>query len=74
MDEYVVIKSLGKGASAKVKLVEDSAGQKFAAKIMTPIAPYQVEKFRDMANKEVAMMQQVDHPNVAKVFKTQENG
>ena len=74
LDEYVVIKSLGKGASAKVKLVEDAEGKKFAAKIMVPTAPYQVEKFRAMANNEVAMMKQVDHPNVVKVFKTSENG
>ncbi|CAG9325377.1 unnamed protein product [Blepharisma stoltei] len=75
LDNYIVIKTLGKGATSKVKLVQDKNTQEiFAVKIFKPPTELNFERYRDSIANEIRSLKLVSHPNVIKCFGFSENG
>ena len=75
LDTYNVVRTLGKGYTAKVKLVQDPETEAvYAAKIMMPNSDQQRASFLDLMNREVAILQTLSHPNIIHVANVSENG
>ena len=75
LDRYEVIKTLGKGATATVKLVNDPATNgTFAAKILKPTSEAIASRFRDVMQNEIASLQRISHPNIVNLIDCNESG
>ena len=62
LDNYKILRTLGTGASCKVKLAQDmSSGDKVAIKIMNMSIPADEE---ELIYTEVKKMMKLNHPNV----------
>lgn len=75
LDHYLVLRSLGKGATAKVKAIEDPVThQIFAAKIMKHLSQSLTLKFRSMMQNEIQSLERIKHPNIVNMIKASEEG
>ena len=68
-NRYKVIKSLGSGATANVKLVEDVVTkQQFACKIMKTDKDGKIPKsILEDLNKEITIVSNIQHPHIVNV-------
>ena len=69
-DRFYLLKTLGTGATSKVKLgVEKEQGLKVAVKILKQSAtPKQKQKLLESMVKEIKAMQELEHPNVIRMY------
>ncbi|KHJ88336.1 hypothetical protein OESDEN_11874, partial [Oesophagostomum dentatum] len=70
--KYKLLKTIGKGNFAKVKLAKHTiTGQEVAIKIIdkTALNPSSLQKLF----REVKIMKQLDHPNIVKLYQVMEN-
>ncbi|KAJ5074019.1 serine/threonine-protein kinase brsk2 [Anaeramoeba ignava] len=66
---YKLLKTLGTGATGKVKLAINTETEKqVAIKIMSKQLIFETEKARINAQKEIAVLKLLNHPSVLKVF------
>ncbi|HEY4374885.1 MAG TPA: protein kinase [Burkholderiales bacterium] len=71
VDGYRLIRKLGEGGMSKVFLAEQAATQEHHVLKMLPIAPADDEIGSDLMERflqEFALVSQIDHPNVARIF------
>jgi class 3 adenylate cyclase len=71
VDGYRLIRKLGEGGMSKVFLAEQLATQEHHVLKMLPIAPADDEIGSDLMERflqEFALVSQIDHPNVARIF------
>ena len=61
IDQYTLLKTLGAGVSAKVKLAQDAEGKKFALKIFDITNPNVTQKTVDLLRDEVNVYKHLDH-------------
>ena len=67
LDEFDIIKTLGKGATGKVKLVKNIETSKyFAAKIFNPLNTFLKEEFKQLFTHEVEILKDLSHKNIVK--------
>jgi serine/threonine protein kinase len=71
VDNYRVGRVLGRGASAKVRLVHDqSTGTPYAMKILkNDNSPELGAAFASFVTTEIAILRQINHPNVISVVR-----
>ena len=75
LDHFEVHRTLGKGATAKVKLVRNPATNEFyAAKILKHENQAVLERFRDVMQNEMQSLNRIGHPNVVRLVHSNENG
>ncbi|CAG9322567.1 unnamed protein product [Blepharisma stoltei] len=75
LDSYVIIKTLGKGATSKVKLAQDKNTQEFfAVKIFNPPTEINIERYQDSIANEIRSLKLISHPGIIKCFGFSENG
>ena len=68
-DKYKVLRRLGKGGYAKVYEIQDkTTGEIFACKHLSKLNIENLEKFQ----REINILQQIDHPNIIKLFEIYE--
>ena len=74
IDQYEVIKTLGRGASAIVRLVVDTnTGNQYAMKILKAVANSGISsRFSDMTASEVNVIKNINHPNIVNLIATSE--
>lgn len=66
---YVLVRTLGEGASGKVKLgVHNETGQTVAIKILKKAALTQTPQLRRRVEREITVMKLIDHPHVLRLF------
>lgn len=71
VDGYRLIRKLGEGGMSKVFLAEQASTQDHHVLKMLPIAPADDEIGSDLMERflqEFALVSQIDHPNVARIF------
>ncbi|HEX4325624.1 MAG TPA: protein kinase [Burkholderiales bacterium] len=71
VDGYRLIRKLGEGGMSKVFLAEQGSSQEHHVLKMLPIAPADDEIGSDLMERflqEFALVSQIDHPNVARIF------
>ena len=71
VDGYRLIRKLGEGGMSKVFLAEQLSSQEHHVLKMLPIAPADDEIGSDLMERflqEFALVSQIDHPNVARIF------
>ena len=69
LGEYSVLKTLGEGATSKIKLGQDKNGNRVALKILKSSWDMQ----DDGTKTEVEVLQKITHENVIKVFDVKVN-
>ena len=75
LDHFIVLRSLGKGATAKVKAVQDpNTQQVYAAKILTNQGEALTSRFRDIMQHEMNSLNRINHPNIVNLVNANENG
>jgi serine/threonine protein kinase len=75
LDNYIVLRTLGKGATAKVKSVQDPAtNQIYAAKILRSQGEALASRFRDIMQTEMQLLNRIAHPNIVNLVNSNENG
>lgn len=75
LDNFEVHRTLGKGATAKVKLVQDLATKEFfAAKILKNQSEGLVTRFREIMQNEMESLNRINHPNIVRLVHSNENG
>lgn len=75
LDNFEVHRTLGKGATAKVKLVQDPVTKDyFAAKILKNQTENLQTRFREIMQNEMQSLNRVNHPNVVRLVHSNENG
>ena len=75
LDHYIVLKTLGKGLTAKVKSIQDpNTLEIFAAKILKCQGESITSRFRDVMQNEMVSLNRVQHPNVLNLVNANENG
>ncbi len=71
LDNFKILKVLGKGASSKVKLGEDiQSGSKFALKILKE----ESLSCKNSLRRECELLRSIDHTNILKFYNYVENG
>jgi hypothetical protein len=75
VDHYEVLRLLGRGASAKVRLVRDTnTGSEYAMKILKHEgAGAMAARFVEMTKSEVNVLKQINHPNIVNLIATVDN-
>ena len=74
LDHYEIIRTLGKGASAKVKLARDTnTNEMYALKILKRTTETMATRFADMTANEINALGRINHPNIVNVTHTSEN-
>jgi serine/threonine protein kinase len=73
IDEYTILKRLGKGGFCKVKLARDNQGNYFAIKMPIKSGKMQTQDIKGMI-KEIDIMRGLDHPNILKTLAIRHNG
>ena len=75
LDHYIVQQKLGKGATAKVKAVQDpNTGSIHAAKILKASSDVMANRFRQIASNEIQSLNAISHPNIVNLMGSNENG
>lgn len=74
LDKYKVIRTLGHGGFSDVKLVSDTNGEQYAAKIFKDLPPQMEERYRDSLNNEINNLKKLHHPNILTLIAYKENG
>ena len=75
LDQYIVLRKLGKGATAKVKAVEDpNTHQIFAAKIMKNQGEALTSRFREVMQNEMQSLNRINHGNIVNMVTANESG
>lgn len=75
LDNFEVHRTLGKGATAKVKLVQDPVTKDyFAAKILKNQTEGLQARFREIMQNEMQSLNRINHPNVVRLVHSNENG
>lgn len=75
LDNFIVLRGLGKGATAKVKAVQDPTTQQvFAAKILKNQGEALSARFREVVQNEMSSLNRIQHPNVVNLINANENG
>lgn len=75
LDNYKIIRTLGRGATSKVKLVQDKNTQAFfAAKIFKPPNMTNADRYHDSIANEIRSLKLIVHPNVIKIYGFNEEG
>ena len=62
LNQYILGRTLGSGVSCKVKLAKDSAGTRYAIKIL-----HSDESFQELIDTEVQALAQLQHPNIVRL-------
>ena len=65
---YKIIRTIGKGGTSVIKLVEDKHGKQFAMKIFEPLNEVEQQKIFDETEKEVEFVQKVNLPEIPKYY------
>jgi protein kinase A len=73
LDNYVCIKTLGSGISAKVKLATDQTNKKVAIKIFDKSNPYNNSKVLETIRKEVEVYSTLSHPYMVRLLAFKED-
>ena len=74
LDHYEIIRTLGKGASAKVKLARDTnTNEQYALKILKRTTESMATRFADMTANEIQALGKINHPNIVNVMHSSEN-
>ena len=72
--QFEIIRKLGAGANAKVKLaIDTTTGRQVALKIMKGDANSIPTTYLKQYQSEIQALNTIDHPNVAKIFEVSEN-
>ncbi|CAG9329336.1 unnamed protein product [Blepharisma stoltei] len=75
LDQYIVLHSLGKGATAHVKAVEDpTTHQIYAAKIMKSYHGSGNEELKETIQNEMENLNSLAHPNIVNLICVNESG
>ena len=67
LNQYILGRTLGSGVSCKVKLAKDSAGTRYAIKIL-----HSDESFQELIETEVQAMTQLQHRNITRLVEVGE--
>ena len=73
LDQYTLIKTLGAGVSAKVKLAEDPQGNRYALKIFKLDDPQNNENAMMLLKQEVESTLRFDHHHIVKYYAFKED-
>ena len=74
LDHYEIIRTLGRGASAKVKLARDTnTNEMYALKILKRTSESMSTRFADMTANEINALGRINHPNIVNVMHSSEN-
>ena len=73
IDQYTLLKTLGSGVSAKVKLAQDPSGQQVALKVFDLTNPSCNEKILAALRREVQVYKGLDHANIVRLIDFKEN-
>src|SRR5689334_18046584 len=75
LDNFIVLRTLGKGATAKVKAIQDpNTQQVFAAKILKNQGEALSTRFREVVQNEMQSLNKISHPNIVNLINANENG
>ncbi|CAG9318971.1 unnamed protein product [Blepharisma stoltei] len=75
LDNYIVLRGLGKGATAKVKAVRDpETGLVYAAKILKFQNEALTARFREVVQNEMQSLNRINHPNIVNLVHANESG
>ena len=73
IDGFRLIKTLGSGYSAKVKLAVDSEGNQYALKIFDLSNPDISQEYMKLLKQEVEATKKLDHKHIVKYLKFEES-
>lgn len=73
LDGYALGRTLGTGASAKVKAARAEDGKEYALKIFKCDNPRFNKRALSLLKQEVEAALQLDHPNISKYYEFKEN-
>jgi len=75
LDQYAILKKLGEGATAKVKLGKDlNTDNTYAIKILKNNSETISNRFREICQNEISSLQRMNHPNIVNLAGVNENG
>ena len=75
LDNYIVLRTLGKGATAKVKSVMDPDTKLiYAAKILRNQSEQLTNRFREIMQNELQHLSRIAHPNIVNLVNANESG
>lgn len=75
LDNFIVLRGLGQGATAKVKAVQDpNTGNIYAAKILRSQGETLTTRFREVVQNEMQSLNRIHHPNIVNLINANENG
>lgn len=75
LDNFIILKKIGKGATATVKSVQDpNTLQIYAAKILHNQSEHLTEHFRELMQNEIQSLSRINHPGVVNIITANENG
>ncbi|CAG9318615.1 unnamed protein product [Blepharisma stoltei] len=75
LDDYIIIRTLGRGITAKVKLVQNSKTQLlYAAKIIKTHTEASSSRLREALLNEVNSLSRIQHPNVVTIVSASTSG
>ena len=67
LNQYILGRTLGSGVSCKVKLAKDSAGTRYAIKIL-----HSDESFQELIDTEVSALRNLQHKNIVRLVEVSE--
>ena len=74
VDHFQVIRKLGAGANAKVKLAVDTrTGAKIALKVMKGNVATIPQRYLAQCQSEIEALNRINHPNIVRIFDVNEN-
>lgn len=73
LDQYTLLRTLGSGVSAKVKLAQDPAGNQVAIKVFDRTLAANNDKAIKLLKQEVATIQKLQHANIVQLIDFKEN-
>lgn len=75
LDQYLVVRTLGTGATAKVKLIQDPDTKEFyAAKIVRNPNDQEQNSYLNILKNEIRCLKNLNHPNVVNIISENLNG
>ena len=73
LDEFMLIKTLGVGRTAKIELATNPKGNQFALKIFKLGHPLTNQRTMELMDKEVVAKRELNHQNISKYHGLNEN-